>query len=435
MEEVPEKANAVEVQSCAQDVRLTQTRLASEALTQMGTAEDFVTPVEHEIRTYAHDIMQPNHERDFRSLAVFPIEELQDVKVVVLRADFRGRLVVESVTGASWSPGGCLLWALIWKGHMVYVQPPDNLDGDAWLAAEEAFCTPSLGFQFYWHARHDQERSAPGKIACRLCKPTRRSGTDGDALLRRHSSLAAVAAVAGSREQEGFRRAVRGEDNGSLCFRELFAGKATLTTQWRGTGGQALEPVEVYEDPHTREGYKPGHDLLKPEVRAFHLQRAREGPENVAWLASPCTTFCDWQLQNGGTRSFAEPEGTQQRSQKEEDGNTMANFAAEYFETMLDHGGFPVAESTGASGRYPKQWNLASWKRVLARPDVDYMEFRMCSFGLGPPDDPTAFYQHLTRVVYPSHVPLREALNRRCPGVSHQHRHVALKKARVQACR
>ena len=294
----------LEVQSCAQDVRLTQTRLALEALTQMGTAEDFVTPVEHEIRTYAHDIMQPSHERDFRSLAVFPVEEVQDVKVVVLRADFRGRLVVESVTGASWAPGGCLLWALIWKGHMVYVQPPDNLDTDAWLAAEEAFCTPSLGFQFYWHARHDQERSAPGKIACRLCKPTRRSGTDGDALLRRHSSLAAVAAVAGSREQEGCRRAVRGEDNGSLCFRELFAGKATLTTQWRGTGGQALEPVEVYEDPHTREGYKPSHDLLKPEVRAFHLQRAREGPENVAWLASPCTTFCDWQLQNGGTRSF-----------------------------------------------------------------------------------------------------------------------------------
>lgn len=108
----------------------------------------------------------------------------------------------------------------------------------------------------------------------------------------------------------------------------------------------------------------------------------------------------------------------------------MSDFAAEYFETMLDHGGFPVAESTGASGRYPKQWNLASWKKVLARPDVDYMEFRMCAFGLGPPDDPTAFYQHLTRVVFPTHVPLREALNRRCPGVSSTHCHVALKGSR-----
>ena len=359
----------------------------------MGPAEEFVTPVEHEIRTYAHDILHPNHERDFRSLAVFPIEELQDVKVVVLRADYRRRLVVESVTGASWAPGGCLLWALIWKGHMVYVQPPEGLDADAWIAAEEVFSTPSLGFQFYWHARHDQEPSAPGKVACRLCKPTRRSGAQGEACLRRFSSLAAVAAVAGAKDHGTIKREVRGApEQQGLCFRELFAGKGTLTTQWRATGGKALEPVEVYEEPHTRGGYRAEHDLLRKEVRDFHLRRAREGPENVGWLASPCTSFCDWQLQNGGTRSFQQPEGTSQRNQKEADGNTLSDFAAEYFETMLDNGGFPVAESTGASGRYPKQWNLSSWKKVLARPDVDYMEFRMCAFGLGPPDDKTAFY-------------------------------------------
>lgn len=110
------RPSLAEVKTCAQEVRLTQARLALEALAQMGVAEEFVTPVEHEIRTYAHDIMQPNHERDFRTLAVFPVEELQDVKVVVLRADYCGRLVVESVTGSSWAPGGCLLWALIWRG-------------------------------------------------------------------------------------------------------------------------------------------------------------------------------------------------------------------------------------------------------------------------------------------------------------------------------
>ncbi len=251
-----------------------------------------------------------------------------------------------------------------------------------------------------------------------------------DACLRRFSSLAAVAAVAGSKEHGQVRRALRGDPERGLCFRELFAGKATLTTQWRTMGGHALEPVEVYENPHTREGYRQGHDLLKKEVRDFHLRRAKDGPENAAWLASPCTSFCDWQLQNGGTRSFENPEGSDQRNQKEEDGNTLSNFAAEYFETMLDNGGFPVAESTGASGRYPKQWNLPSWKKLLARPDVDYMEFRMCAFGLGPPDDKTAFYQHMTRVVFPMHLPLREALNCRCPGVSAQHRHVPLKGSR-----
>ena len=302
------RPSMLEVERCAQEVRTTQTRLALEALTQMGPAEEYVTPVEHEIRTYAHDILHPSHERDFRSLAVFPIEDLQDVKVVVLRADYRGRLVVESITGASWAPGGCLLWALIWKGHMVYVQPPESLEADGWLAAEEVFSTPSLGFQFYWHARHDQEPSAPGKVACRLCKPTRRSGSQGEACMRRFSSLAAVAAVAGSKDRGDVRRTIRGDPEHGLCFRELFAGKATLTAQWRAVGGQALEPVEVYEEPHTREGYRQNHDLLRKEVRDFHLRRAREGPENVGWLASPCTSFCDWQLQNGGTRSFQSPE-------------------------------------------------------------------------------------------------------------------------------
>lgn len=97
---------------------------------------------------------------------------------------------------------------------------------------------------------------------------------------------------------------------------------------------------------------------------------------------------------------------------------------------MLDAGGFPIAESSGCSGRYPKQWDLPCWRRVLARSDVDFVEFRMCSFGLGPPNEPGAFYQHLTRVVFPKHEPLRAALSRRCPGVSANHRHVALKGAR-----
>ncbi len=46
------RPSMLEVQMRAQEVRITQTRLASEALTQMGPAEEYVTPVEHEIRTY-----------------------------------------------------------------------------------------------------------------------------------------------------------------------------------------------------------------------------------------------------------------------------------------------------------------------------------------------------------------------------------------------
>ena len=94
---------------------------------------------------------------------------------------------------------------------------------------------------------------------------------------------------------------------------------------------------------------------------------------------------------------------------------------------MLDHGGFPLCESTAPSGRYPKQWHLPSWKRVLQRPDVDYIDLDMCAFGLGPPDAPGEFYRHATRIVFPRHEPLRQALLRVCPGVGPGHQHVPLK--------
>ena len=149
----------------------------------------------------------------------------------------------------------------------------------------------------------------------------------------------------------------------------------------------------------------------------------------MGWIASPCTSYCDWALQNGGTRTFLAPRGAEDGgiTQKERDGNTLSDFGAEYFETMLDHGGFPICESTAPSGRYPKQWHLPSWKRVLQRPDVDYVDLDMCAFGLGPPGEPGAFYRHATRVVFPRHEPLRQALLRVCPGVGPRHQHVPLK--------
>ena len=96
-----------EVNMEALALRKEQTRLAIEAGTQMGVAEEFVTPVEHELRIYTHDIVHPHHERDFSSFAVFPVAALE----VVLRADVRGRLLVVAIVGGrgSRSSGQCAL--------------------------------------------------------------------------------------------------------------------------------------------------------------------------------------------------------------------------------------------------------------------------------------------------------------------------------------
>ena len=152
----------------------------------------------------------------------------------------------------------------------------------------------------------------------------------------------------------------------------------------------------------------------------------------MGWVACLCTSYCDWQLQNGGSRTFDQPAGTGQGplAEAEELGNKLSRFGARYFEAMLDAGGFPVAESSAPSGRYPKQWDLPEWKKILSREDVTWADFPMCAFKLGPPDSDNEYYVHRTRVVFPTHRPLAVHLQRPCPGVGPNHRHVALKGCR-----
>lgn len=421
-----------EAQQVAQRIRLEQTRLASEVATTLGEPEEMVSAVEHEARIYIHDLVTAHHEKDFRCLAMFPVTDLQEAKVVVLRTDFKGGLLVESVVGSQWTQGGWTIPVLIWKGHMVVLEPPEDVDIAKVLDGEEQMETPAFGFTFFWHSRHDQPRTAPGRLHCRLCKGAARKA--GETPVCRPRSCLALIATMGSQGHEPMQvvrevaQVANQKDPNALVLQEVFAGTGRITTGWK-KNGIALEPVEVYAEPHQRKGYQRSHDLLKKDVRERVFSTCKNGEANVWWIAAPCTSFCDWQLENGGSRTFACPEGTGEGplGQREQEGNVLSTFSAELFEEALDHNQFPICESTASSGRYPKQWDLPAWRRVLNRPDVDFIEFPMCSFGLGPPDDPTAFYVHRSRLVFPKHWPLRQVLLRQCPGLSANHRHVALR--------
>ena len=429
-----QKPEAQEVQRRAQDYRLEQTRLAVEAAQTLGDPDEVVTAVEHEMRVYVHDLTTAHHEKDFRSLAVFPINDLQDVKVVVLRTDYRGGVIVESVVGPHWKPEGTMVWVLIHKGHMTLIRPPSEAVANRLIEEEEHTTTPAFGFTFFWHSRHDQTPTSPGKTHCRLCRTTRKAGTWTDCY-RQFSCLASMASVAGTNEETQILRGVRAaggpHQKHDLVMQEVFAGSGRITTKWSETA-PAEEPIEVFEEPHKKRGYRQDHDLLLEANRNKLREKARKGPANVWWLAAPCTSFCDWQLQNQGSRTFQEPEGGGDgpQQQRELDGNSLSTLTAEIFEDLLDEGAFPVCESSASSGRYPKQWDLPAWKKVLTRPDVEYIEFPMCAFGLGPPDLEGHYYVHRTRLVFPTHRPLREALRRVCPGIGPNHQHVGLKGCR-----
>ena len=409
------------VAELGQQMRLEQGRQAKDAEGIMGHPAERVTAVEHELRMYAHDVLKAHHDKDYRALAVFTLEELDAVRFLVLRVDYKGDLLVECVEG---------LRALVHRGHMTLLCPPSVEVAKALLRTEEMVSVPAMGFHHFWHQRHDQPRVAPGVINCRLCKPPRKSaGGGGWGPLRKDTCLGSLGrcgglAVQGPKEVKGVSKGPAGPSG--LVLREFFAGHGVVTRGWELYGERALEPIELYEDPHRQLGRRATHDLADPKVQQRFLAEVKTSKSNVHWIAAPCTSFCDWNLQNGGTRTFSNPAGSP--TPKEAMGNTLSEFGAALFEASLAAGNFPVAESSGTSGRYPKQWHLPAWQRILQRPDVDFIEFDMCAFGLQPLDgDGTQFYRHRTGLAFPRHPPLRQALLRLCPGVSATHQHVALK--------
>ena len=414
-----------EVEKGTQEFRLEQARLAVEAEGVMGHSEAKVAPVEHELRMYAHDILKPHHDKDYRALAVFPLAALEEMRVIVVRVDYKGDLLIETVTGNQWTKLD--IWVMISKGHMTLLQPPSQEAGKVLLGKEEVYNTPCLGFRYFWHQRHDQAKTAPGIISCRHCRARKGGGMEEPVpmgCLRKTTCLPALSQVfAGGGQVIRSLHEVKGQKG--LVLQEYFAGHGVITKGWRAANQTALEPIELYAQPHQQFGPRPDHDLADPLRQEHFLGRLRAKESNVQWIASPCTTFCDWCLQNGGTRTFQNPEGLP--NAKEQLGNTLSAYGAKVFETSLMQGGFPIAESSGTSGRYPKQWHLPQWRRLLQRPDVDFIEIDMCAFGLGPPDTVGQFYRHRTGLAFPHHPPLRQALLRLCPGVSASHQHIALK--------
>ena len=200
-------------------------------------------------------------------------------------------------------------------------------------------------------------------------------------------------------------------------------------------GLKADEPIELYADPDARTGRRPDHDLLQTEVQEALLRRARdpEGP-NVWILEPPCTSFCDFQKINGGTRSFEEPlggEGGRRLTGGEELGNQIAAYMATLFIAILDAGKFVMLENQARSGNYPKIWDTPMWKRLLTRSDVELIPWSFCAWDLRPINgSPDQFYRKITLAACAKVNGLRQRLGRRCPGT---HVHVPLQGRRIGA--
>ena len=195
-------------------------------------------------------------------------------------------------------------------------------------------------------------------------------------------------------------------------------------------GFRADAPIEYFEDPLLLQGPCPEHDLRDATVRARLLEKAKAPPEadvpNLWEWGTPCTTFCDFQRLNGGTRTALHPEGAGTRAD-EMQGNDFAEFASELCLELHRAGRVFGFESSAPSGNYPKIWDLPCVKRLREETGARIVPMHMCAWFLQPSScQPGEFHKKATWwMVSPELFPwVHLFLSRRCPGVSPSHVHV-----------
>ena len=123
-----------EVQERASQWRVDLLHMARQAEDLLGEAPDRLTRAEGDLRTFIHDLTHYDHDKDYRTLAAFPLDALSDYTLHILRVDPRGHPSVESIEGWTARRGAQYqLWLLVHKGHMRLLLPPQRRGPtDAW---------------------------------------------------------------------------------------------------------------------------------------------------------------------------------------------------------------------------------------------------------------------------------------------------------------
>ncbi len=183
-----------------------------------------------------------------------------------------------------------------------------------------------------------------------------------------------------------------------IVAQEVFAGSGGWSKAMKEAGHHVLEPIEVYEDPMRQKGYKASHDVKDPDVRRRLIDQAKElpGPQvpNVYHLGTPCTSYCDFNLLNGGTRTFDQPRGNpDQLTPTEEDGNLFCDFTCDLCLEAYNHDKEFVIENTMPTGRYPKLWDQPAVQRLQRATGALFVPAHLCEWGLSPPDQPEKRYK------------------------------------------
>ena len=407
------------------------------AQAHLGDPPAWITETEHFLRQNIHDCVYPHHEKDYRTLQTLSRDELKGVTLVVMRISYFGRMEVDLLHGEG-SDGSISVFVSIHRGHMRLLQPESPTRLIQSLRREQKI-SRELTVEPWAEALDNsrlEDQLVPAKLpTCARCQQQqKRPYRVGEPVSQPPASLESCL-------EEDPQALTRGGTplRHRLAFaygpvgQEVYAGWAGWTKGLEYQGIPCGEPLEYFEDPLRQQGYKPDHDLRNPDIqsRLKGLAGAPPGPDvpNVWQLGVVCTSFCDHQLKNGGTRTWEHPEG-EGIIPNEIQGNEDAAFAAELATILSENGRLFAIESSAPSGRYPKLWDLPCMKKLRQQTGARIVPMAMCAWGLGPPAGSDAEYHRKKSwwLVSPELYPWALLfLARACPGVSAKHTHAPLK--------
>ncbi|CAK9010326.1 unnamed protein product [Durusdinium trenchii] len=338
-----------------------------------------------------------------REAEAFVIEELRDVTLQCWRLNCRGQFQVDHLVGSNPGSEGQIIPFLIHGGHIRLLVPnekeePVKVAAQLTLSGQTDREWQCEGWREFLANEDTAAPLVPGKRPrCPRCMDG--NSKQGKAQpqvpwsFNEHpidtQELILMGAQMPLKHRPSFAYGVR--------VQEMFAGSGAWT-QAMGEAGIAFnEPVELYGDPLQKQDKRDHFDLKNEAVANRYLQAAMElpGPHaaNIWEFGTPCTSYCDFNLLNGGTRSFTSPEGGPVPTQSEEEGNYFCELTSRLCQSLYDHDKEFVLESSMPSGRYPKIWDQPAIQRLQQSTGALIVPTHLCEWGASPSDRPEMRYK------------------------------------------
>ena len=142
-----------EVSVLASELRLDQYKQASECVTKLGfsTGNESITIAE--LRSHAHDIIPPNHDRGYKSLICFPPQKMEGINIMVVRVSPSCNFSTHVIYSAD--PSRVRVYFLAYQEHLRLMLPLSK-EFEQFLLTRPSSIARPLGW------RHIFEFDSPG---------------------------------------------------------------------------------------------------------------------------------------------------------------------------------------------------------------------------------------------------------------------------------